>query len=696
MKNPASSDELLNRAFQLAYFIHADKPTALRVAAEAAAKLEVAAVAQAKRLYYTPGGGKGAARTKVFLSDRHLLQRLVYVESEKYERGLEAEGRANAGQLLVHFVKHLVRVTTKRSSFYVALGLSRLLYNYTTAETMELYSVVVQDPDRAKDDYYYRSRKGRLMEELKERFGPLLVVAQGPRGEERFRAAARAEEELARLTVEALRRFTPWNTPCPLPQGFDPSADEVSGLSTQGGVDEDAVEMNRMHAALHPDCYERLTLSLRLAAPSERLALPDFSVPKGANDMNGRGGGRRPPFLSGEELRTIRDELSEQAARREKSYSSLLSVVVDGRECASLDLARGVSVGLYVAEGAELVEVYAVGEGERTLLATHLLGTAHAAEEGAAAEAEVTLEGGQKISFTLWPDADASLEDGRLRLTIGYRETAPRRALARAWSRARAFFSDPFKGGARAFWVPALAVLLLIFCVSLYALLRRAGANQTETQIAESTRPPQPSASASPTPPTPTPSSEIKATVTPPKVASSPTTPPAVNPRRLKRNGRGAREALPPPAGTEPESARVENEIPTVENSSSTQGMTRTLPAQAGAQSLSGVKSVYVEGSGEGVTGQELSETLAAHVREGGRLNVTGDRERADAALKVTLKRLPARGACSVRLSFTALLVNESGKPLWQTTGAECGATAEEAGARSASAVAGRLSKALR
>ena len=34
MSNAASFDELLNRAFQLAYFIHADKQTALRSAFE--------------------------------------------------------------------------------------------------------------------------------------------------------------------------------------------------------------------------------------------------------------------------------------------------------------------------------------------------------------------------------------------------------------------------------------------------------------------------------------------------------------------------------------------------------------------------------------------------------------------------------------------------------------------------------------
>ena len=719
MKNPAPMDELLNRAFQLAYFIHADKRTALRVAAEAAAKLEVAAVAQAKRLYYTPGGrrpSKGGetngARTKVFLSDRHLLQRLVYIESEKYEREREESGGGvDAEQLLVHFVKHLVRVTTKRSSFYVALGLSRLLYNYTTAETMEIYSVVVQDPDRAKDDYYYRSRKGRLMEELKGRFGPLLVVAQGARGEERFRSSARVEETLARLTEEALRRFTPWNTPCRLPTHFDPSSDEVTELSTRRLEEEDAVEMNRMHTALHPECYERLALALRLAAPSERLALPDFSLPKGANDMNGRGGGRRPPFLSGDELRTIKDELSEQAARRKRSYSGLLSVVVDGRERARLDLARGASVGLNVAEGAELVEVYAIEAGERVLLATHLLDAVRGTEVGAATKSEIVLEGGQKLSFTLSPDGNAVQDDGGFLLTVGYRETAARRALARIWSRVLTSITNPFDGGARGFWVPALAVLLLVFCVSLYVLFRQTRPSQPETSVAEHTQTPSTPASA-PNVPTHVPAEQgtTKVTEQPPnnpqdekpsKGASAPPPAPTVAQRRVKRNAHGAQKVGSSPAGTEHESARVGNEGLEVENSSSAQEATRKLPAKAGVRSLSEVRAVYIEASGEGSEGQAVSSALAARVRADGRLNITVDKERADAALKVSLRRLSsstARSRCvgGVRVSFNAKLVDEGGKVLWQTAGAECGATPNAAGERAGANIADELMKVLR
>src|SRR5436190_5764824 len=196
-----SPDELPNRAFQLAYFLHCERKAAIEIATRALNKLQLAATAQGKRLYYRLTGRADArkARSKVSLGEPHLLQRLVYVESDEYERRKEAaaqDSRSDAGttparkaDLVVFFIKHLVRITTKRNSFYVTLGLSRLLYNYTTLETMELYNLVIQDPDRVHDDYYYRSRKGLLLKELKERFGELVEVAKGPRGEQRWRAA---------------------------------------------------------------------------------------------------------------------------------------------------------------------------------------------------------------------------------------------------------------------------------------------------------------------------------------------------------------------------------------------------------------------------------------------------------------------------------------------------------------------------
>ena len=209
MHNLESSSELVRRAFRLAAFLRHERSVAIRIATEAMAKLEVAASTQHKRLYYRGQAGK-AARTRVTLSDLHLLQRLVYVSSEPWELLEETSSPVNvdAPTMVIRYVKHLVRLTTRRNSFYVTLGIARVLCSYGTSETMDLYGLVIQDPDRVKDDYYYRSRKARLMSEMKQRFGSLLAIARGTRGEERFELEPDSVA-LRPLAMAALSAFTP-------------------------------------------------------------------------------------------------------------------------------------------------------------------------------------------------------------------------------------------------------------------------------------------------------------------------------------------------------------------------------------------------------------------------------------------------------------------------------------------------------
>src|SRR6266581_650941 len=189
MRELGSVAELLNRAFELAYFILGDRPAAIYVAMAAMDKLKTASSNQGRRHYYTPTGRSAypAARTKVNLSELHLLQRLVYIESELFERLLEGQQKTlQQDDLIIRYIKHLVRITTKHNSFYVTLGLCRLLYNYSTGETSEIYNLVLQDPERIRDDYYYRSRKKHLMAEIRNRFGGFLRTQRGLRREDRF------------------------------------------------------------------------------------------------------------------------------------------------------------------------------------------------------------------------------------------------------------------------------------------------------------------------------------------------------------------------------------------------------------------------------------------------------------------------------------------------------------------------------
>jgi len=341
----ASTNGLLNEAFRLACFILGDRDAALRVVASALAKLEVAATAQGKRLYYRPTGRPWSRysqsnrfRNNISFDEPHLLQRLIYIESEPYEIAKEqGKGSAAVGEedLVIHFIKHLTTKTIKRNSFYVTLGVSRLLYSYSTAETMDIYNAVIQDPERVKDDYYYRSRKGILMHELKERFGDLINICRGSRGEERFQADNN-QSRLVELVRECLSFFTPWHTACLIPFGIDPITDGIPSLSYHGHKEEDQIDVNRMHAVVHPDCFRRLITNLHLDGPDTRLEIPHFFYANDMNDKGPRSNRRHPPKLDEEELMSIKDELDNNAARRKAAHAGLLRIIVDGIEHARI------------------------------------------------------------------------------------------------------------------------------------------------------------------------------------------------------------------------------------------------------------------------------------------------------------------------------------------------------------------------
>jgi hypothetical protein len=542
----------LERAFQLAHWLHADRATARSIAAQAVAKLETAVLVQDKRRYYRPRGRGGAesapSRTRVSFGEWPLLQRLVYIESEPFERQTEGSGRVGAAELLVRYVKHIVRVTTRRNSFYVTLGVSRLLYNYGTADAAHLYQLVVDDPQRAKDDDYLRSRKAVLMRELDERFGRLLERRRSPRGEDRFVAGPAAPRE-AELVHHCLRLFTPWETVCPFPPCADPSAHGVPGLASCHPDQEDEVELARMHAVIHPDCYRRLAHALRLPEPGARLEVPRFAVPTSDHDAGDDDPSDRTP-LSEEERRWLKQILAGEAERRRAARPQVLRVVVDGRERARLDLRRETGARLVLPGAPEVVELRGDGPGgEDVGLAVRVVVAAPGQREDAWS---VAVAGGARVLLSLSQRSD----DAVLTLRTS-RAHALRARLARLLGAARD----------RRFGLWPAAVGFAVTLAAVTVLLNR---------------------------PAPPPPPMRAGTPSPSPVAPTPT-----------------------PSGLAGEPARP--------------GTTRAGPLAPPARSLREVRMIWLE-----VPSEEWAAPLRDVLEVGGRVQVTADRELADAAVQVT------------------------------------------------------------
>ena len=328
----SSSPEDIERAFRLAYFIRPDRRAAIRVTVEALSHLDDLIKEQDRRRYSRPCGH----RTKVSLSRCQLLQQLVCCVAESSAtEGRRAETASGiADDLLIRFVVYLVRIATRRSSFYVNLAVSRILHDYSTAEAMAIYDLLTQDPERMRADSYFRYGKGLLTKEMRRRFGAWVRATRVARGEIRL-CGRRPTQHQAALVGECLRLATPWATRCPWPESFDRWRDPLPELCFKGDHPdgEHPVDMRRTHTILHPECYLAATRALGLDAPAERLRVPRFSTGglghparREARRASNVLTGRRPRALREEEVTWIVTELEVIARRRRRWTIRRLSI----------------------------------------------------------------------------------------------------------------------------------------------------------------------------------------------------------------------------------------------------------------------------------------------------------------------------------------------------------------------------------
>jgi hypothetical protein len=597
-------------------------------------------------------------RNKITFSESHLLQRLIYVESEPFERHKEQAGTGALGKedLLIHFIKHIVRITLRRNSFYVTLGMSRLLHNYTTAETMGIYNVVVQDPERVKDDYYYRSRKGVLMQELLDRFGEFIKICQRQRGEERFEAEPNPGK-LTELVRECLLLFTPWATTCSVPASFDPITTGVATLANNNQNNEDTIELNRIHAVLHPDCYQRLTIALGLESPEHRLEVPHFYL--ASENRNGGETVRTPTVgLDNEDLIALKNDLDGLAERRKKAASGILQVLVDGKEYARLDLARSRNVRLNLEDWKDLIEIWTTDKKGDLLLATHLLTFQ---EQGT--KSSIVLEGGQKLSVSISRSADAQGPT----IEIGYRETNPIKAAAlglRQVPGSSAFSRWLFEGSRSRVLLPVSALILLLVLTGVVVTYLQREKNSIDSRTAANGNESQP------LPLGPDTGSKVGSGI-------SDKTPASQQDQVLSPDQADSRsEAQRKPNSSNPESANTasrstESPSSATDSVSTGEEKTRAIGGSELPVSLVEVKRVFVESIGDKDSDQALRGVLIRTLQENDRLIVSSSRENAHAILRLRTRQLS--GAANEPQSTTFVnavqLINARGEVIWPIKG---------------------------
>lgn len=615
--------EAAEKAFRLAYFIHLDRQVAGRIAAHALSRLEVDVARQRKRRYYSP---VGKVRTKVSLDELQALQSLVFHESEVFEKQQErAADFAGLGDAdwLVRFVKHLIAITFECTSFYVALGICRLLFSYSTAETVCIYDTVRQDSERSKDDPYFRKRKIILMRRLEERFGSVLRTCHVSHGEERFVTREDSSRHLA-LVWQCLNMFRHWNTPCVLPERFNPVSDPIEALRFDGAEldDRHPVEIRRMHTLLHTDCYQRLVTALRFTPPSECLSVPVFfgSVADGHDD-GPPGNDRLPDGLREEEFSEITNFVKRQTARRRKVAPDSLSVRVDGAEYTTLGLDAPRPVRITVDGDAKLVEVYGCDARGKILVANFLLSHNELLRARPAKAYSFRLDRARKLLLSVFPHTDAEGEIADADIELVYRRVGPFAFMLKLWGRPGA--DRP----ALAFATAGLALLVTAgILTGLTFFLRRSSTTQPAFEdVAQVMQPPI----SAPPPP-------VSATV-PARRESQPEKGQADTPQR--------KQGVSKP----PSSSASVNAAGRARRGGQPEEGARDFTFKRVSELLS-VRLVYVEKHANGVDA-DLRESIKSRLAASQRLVVTDEPGGADAFLVWSVRRTPAGQRIDARLT---------------------------------------------
>jgi hypothetical protein len=366
------AEDLLEKGFQLAYFLFPDRAIAVQILRNAMSKLSAQRSREERRAYWRDKHMKRKI-TRVVRNDGDLLQWLIYCESDYYEKQQELAGQQTERDMVIRYIKHLVQVTTAMSSFYVSVGLQRLLRDYSTSEAQQGYECLADHYPGAEE---YRRIKGVLMKGLEARFPALLKTGRSNHGELRFETY-NSQDDWADVVDDCLRAFTPWSTApvCSrvvnLSSGKSPVLMQLFGHPRQT-AHGDVIDAYRSHMFIDPGCYHWLTQRLRLDPPWKRLAVPRFylRVKNGENDPPG-GSHVTTSRLRQEERKEILDQLAEETLQRKQITGTFLAVMADGRELAGIDINSQKTQRCEIPEGTQFLEVWTEDLDKRVLLATH-------------------------------------------------------------------------------------------------------------------------------------------------------------------------------------------------------------------------------------------------------------------------------------------------------------------------------------
>jgi hypothetical protein len=417
--------EVLESGFQLAYFIIPDRSSAIDILVRALDKVRVQSRRETKRLYWRDKHSERPVRRMV-RNDLDMLQWLILFESERNERAQERTRNVALQGMVVRYIKHLVQITTALSSFYVNIGLTRLLYNYSTTEAQRAYELLMNRYLGADE---YRRAKATLLKKIAERFGDFVRITRVEHGELRLEPL-HDQMPWVGLVDSCLRVFTPWST-----RRFSSQFAAVDGdkakLIAAVEVDRNDIELKCCHIFIEPQCFRQLLRELAFEPPAAKLALPRFDMSEKEETTDGSDHRQGiPPELSTEELAKIERRLAATDARRRNLDPRFVTVVIDDEERARLNLTESRQWQIEVEEGANLLEIQGEDQHGKLVLSTHLISYVNETFDFAT---DTAMLAKGRLKFQVAPVATSERQPARAVLSLNYYPRFSAAPFSTAW-----------------------------------------------------------------------------------------------------------------------------------------------------------------------------------------------------------------------------------------------------------------------
>jgi hypothetical protein len=428
---------LVKRCFELAYFIFPDRSTALEIVIDALEGVRLKCQRERKRFYWRYTHRKHPVR-RISWDDSDLLQWMVMYASENYERVQEVAAEQSLTDMAIRYIKHLVHTTISMSSFYVNVGISRLLFSYSTPEAQELYSLLTQ---RKVGSDEYRRAKGALMEKMRCRFPEYLRTVRAQYGELKFDIYDEQQTWVG-LAMDCLFAFTPWSTRGRCREftleNDNPNRNVVGSHKNtrssdrSGADDRNSAEVEWCHALIEPACFGRLVKQLEFLAPEKNLALPRFQMQGKSGKEGGCGNAlRQAPELLPEDFERVEGRIAANDKRRREIKSGYVSVVVNHIEWAKFDATYSGQIEIAIEEGVNLVEIRGEDDSGKLLLATHVIPQG---PEGFRASKDTVILNTGELNLTVIPVAVGSNEVAQASMNVNYQPQSRRVYSGSSWT----------------------------------------------------------------------------------------------------------------------------------------------------------------------------------------------------------------------------------------------------------------------